>query len=89
MTDFNFHFENQQDSEVFKLKSLLNDCCLQQLVNQPTQRCDHTLDWVVICDDSIISGSVDVIDTASSDHRMILCSLSLRKPGRAKQQETF
>ena len=67
----------------------MNDCCLQQLVNQPTQRCDHTLDWVVICDDSIISGSVDVIDTASSDHRMILCSLSLRKPGRAKQQETF
>ena len=42
MTDFNFHFENQQDSEVFKLKSLLNDCCLQQLVNQLTHRCGHT-----------------------------------------------
>ena len=28
MGDFKFHFDNQHDSEVCKLKSLLNDCCL-------------------------------------------------------------
>ena len=27
-----------------------------------------------------------MIDTALSDHRTVLCSLSLRKPSRAKQQ---
>ena len=36
--------------------------------------------WTVIID------SVDVIDTALSDHRTVLCSLSLRKPSRAKEQ---
>ena len=43
ISDFNFHFDIQHDSEVCKLKSLLNDCCLQQLVGQPTRRCGHTL----------------------------------------------
>ena len=33
--------------------------------------------------------SVDVINTALSDHRTVLCSLSLRKPSRAKQQVKF
>ena len=58
MGDFNFHFDNQHDSEVCKLKSLLNDCCLQQLVGQPTHRCGHTLDWVIVRDDSVIIDSL-------------------------------
>ena len=40
--DFNFYFENEHDSEVCKLRSLLNNCCLKQLVNQPTHCCGHT-----------------------------------------------
>ena len=40
--DFNFHFANEHDSEVCKLRSLLNDCCLKELVNQQTQLCVHT-----------------------------------------------
>ena len=84
----NFYFDNQHDSEVCKLKSLLNDYCLQQLVNQPTHRCGHTLDWVIIRDDSVIIDNVGVIDTALSDHRTVFSSLSPRKPGRAKQQVT-
>ena len=50
MGDFNFHFDSQHDSEVRKLNSLPNDCCLQQLVGQPTHRCGHTLDWVIVRD---------------------------------------
>ena len=71
-----------------KLKSLLSDCCLQQLVGQPTHRCGHTLDWVIVRDDSVIIDSLDVVDKALSDHRTVFCSLSLRKPGRVKQQVT-
>ena len=40
----------------------------------------------MVSDDSVIIDSGDVIDTALSDHRTVLCSLSLRKPSRAKQQ---
>ena len=89
MGDFNFHFYSQHDSEVCKLKSLLNDCCLQQVVGQPTHRCGHTLNWVIVCEDSVIIDSLDVVDTAMSDHRTVFCSLSLRKPGRVKQQVTY
>ena len=67
---------------------MLNDCCLQQLVGEPTHRCGHALDWVIVRDDSVIIDSLDVVDTALSDHRTVFCSLSLRKPGRVKQQVT-
>ena len=86
ISDFNFHFDIQHDSEVCKLKSLLNDCCLQQLVGQPNHRCGHTLDWLIVRDDSVIIVSLDVVDTALSYHRTVFCSPSLRKPGRVKQQ---
>ena len=88
MDAFNFHFYSQHNSEACKLKSLLNDCCLQQLVGQPTHRCGHTLDWVIGRDDSVIIDSLDIVDMALSDHSTVFCSLSLRKPGRVKQQVT-
>ena len=88
MGDFNFHFYSQHDSEVCKLKSLLNDCCLQQLVGQPTHRCGHTLDWVTVRDDSVIIDCLGVADTELSDHRTVFCSLSARKPDRVKQKMT-
>ena len=47
--DFHFHRDNQHDSEVCKFKSLVNNCCLQQFVGQPTHRCGHTLDLVIVC----------------------------------------
>ena len=88
MGDFNYHFDSQHDSAVCKLKSMLNNCCLLQLVGQPTHRCGHTLDWVIVHDNSVIINSLDVVDMALSDHRTVFCSLSLRKPGRVKQQVT-
>ena len=37
---------------------------------------------------TVIIDSLDVVDTALSDHRTVFCSLSLRKPGRVKKQVT-
>ena len=37
---------------------------------------------------TVIIDSLDVVDTALSDHRTVFCRLSLRKPGRVKQQVT-
>ena len=83
MADFKFI---STTSTAVEVTSLLNNCCLQQLINQPTHRCGPSLDWAMVSDDSVIIDSGDVIDTALSDHRTVLCSLSLRKPSRAKQQ---
>ena len=88
MGDFHFHFDSQYDSEVCKLKSLLNDCCLRQLVGQPAHRCGNTLDWVIVRDDSVIIDSLDLVDTALSDLSTVFFSFSLRKPGRVEQQVT-
>ena len=63
ISDFNFYFDSQLDSEVCTPKSLLIDCCLQQLVGQPNHRCGHALDWVIVRDDSVIIDSLDVVDT--------------------------
>ena len=74
---------------LYKMSSILqNNCCLQQLVGQPAHRCGHTLDWMIVRDDSVIIDILDVINTALSDHRKVFCSLSLRKPQRVEQQVT-
>ena len=83
MEDFKFI---STTSTAVKVTSLLNGCCLRQLINQPNHRCGCSLDWSIVSDDSVIIESVDVIDTGLSDHRTVFCSLSLRKPSRAKQQ---
>ena len=71
MGGFNFHFKNEHDSKVCKLRSLLNECCLKQLVNQLTHCCVDTLDRVIVHDDSPIIDTLDIIDTA------VFCKLSL------------
>ena len=76
MGDFHFHFDKQHDSELCKLKSLLNDCCLQQFVGHPNHRSGHTLDWMMTLSSSTVL--TVVIDTALSDHRTVFCSFSLR-----------
>ena len=83
MADFNFM---STTSTTVNMTSVLNDCWLQQLINHSTHRCGQSLDWSIVHNDSVVIDSGDVIDTALSDHRTVLCSLSLRKPSRAKQQ---
>ena len=80
--DFNFRFENEHDNEVCKIRSLLNDCCLKQLVNQPISSL-----WPhLVRDDSPIVHSLDLTDIVLSEHRTVFCKLALRKPSRGKQQ---
>ena len=44
--DFNFHYGDCADTQVNRLKTVLSDHSLTQLVDAPTHRCGHTLDWV-------------------------------------------
>ena len=84
--DFNFRFENEHDNKVCKLRSLLNDCCLKQLVNQPILSLWPHLGLGYCPDDSPIVHCHDVIDTVLSEHRTVFCKLAMRRPTRAKQQ---
>ena len=88
--DINCHFENKHNSELCKLRSLLNDCCFKQLMKRPAPPGSHLLDWVIVCGDSPIVSSLNVMNTvALSDHMTVFCTLSPRKPSSTKQQVTF
>ena len=79
--DFNFHHDNPNDSNVKRLTTLFSDHNLVQLVNVPTQRRGHTLDWVVVRRQSCLLTLNDVVDCAGlSDHNALVCTLSIAKP---------
>ena len=79
--DFNFHCDNQENSQVKKLKTLLSDSCLTQLVVDPTQRKGHTLDWVVVRENCSFCRVRGVYEQPGiSDHSLISCRIAVPRP---------
>ena len=54
MADFNFM---STTSTTVNMTSVLNDCCLQQLINHSTHRCGQSLDWSIVHNDSVVIDS--------------------------------
>ena len=46
--DFNFHCDDCSDGQASRLRTMLSDHNLTQLVNVPTHKRGHILDWVVV-----------------------------------------
>ena len=85
--DLNVHFDNPSDPCTAALNAVLGSLSLEQLVNVPTHRCGHTLDWL------ITNCATDVLDLTAanmllSDHFVISFNLLLRKPGRVTKKVT-
>ena len=78
--DFNFHFEDKADCSVRKIEGLFKEFGLCQLVKSPTQKCGHTLDWVVVRSDKSLLTLKTVLDCDISDHSLITCKLDLSRP---------
>ena len=79
--DFNFHYDDCSDGQVSCLRTMFSDHNLTQLVNIPTHKRGHILDWVVVptenscfCFDSM----QDYPDL--SDHKAVICTLAVTKP---------
>ena len=84
---FVVHFDNPSDPCTAALNAVLANLSLEQLVNVPTHRRGHTLDWL------ITNRVTDVLDLAVadillSDHFIISFDLLLRKPGRVTKKVT-
>ena len=62
------YFDNQHGSESDFTAERLLPATAYKLANS---RCGPSLDWAIDSDDSVIIDSVDVIDTALSDHRTV------------------
>ena len=68
---------------------MLSDHGLTQLVDVPTHRCGHTLDWAVVRSDvsCLVLERVDDMP-GLSDHRSLLCKMTITAPSKSKRTVT-
>lgn len=79
--DINFHYESSIDSNVNFLKTLLTTHSLTQLIDKPTHKRNHTIDWVIVRDDQInMIHNLLVRDDIISDHFPVSFNLNMKKP---------
>ena len=66
--DMNIHFDNPLQSLTKQTLSTLSLYGLVQVINKPTHRCGHIIDWVIVRPDDDIHRKYTVIDSLESDH---------------------
>ena len=66
--DMNIHFDNPLQSLILSALSLYD---LVQVINEPTHRCGHIIDWVIVRPDDGIHKKSTVTDSLESDHYCI------------------
>ena len=66
--DMNIHFDNPLQSLTKQTLSTLRLYGLVQVINKPTHRCGHIIDWVIIRPDDDIHRKSTVTDSLESDH---------------------
>ena len=74
--DFNLHFDCPDNTYVKQMIDLLNMRNLSKIVDKPTQRAGHTLDWIISEDTKFIS-NVNICDKAISDHSVITFNIDM------------
>ncbi|KAL8597119.1 hypothetical protein ACOMHN_008192 [Nucella lapillus] len=85
--DINLWYDSVSDHYACTLKSKLSDRNLSQLVNVPTQKKGHILDWIITNQQEDII-DLTVVDKQISDPFLISFSLRLCKPRRRTREVT-
>ena len=62
------HYDNPLQSLTKQTLSTLSLHSLVQVINEPTHRCGHIIDWVIVRPDDDIHGKSTVTDSLESDH---------------------
>ena len=66
--DMNIHFDNPLQSLTKQTLSTLSLHSLVQVINKPTHRCGHIIDWVIVRPNDDIHRKSTVTDSLESDH---------------------
>ena len=66
--DMNIHFDNPLQSQTRQNLTTLSLYNLVQVINKPTHRCGHIIDWVIVRPDDDIHRKSTVADSLESDH---------------------
>ena len=86
--DFNLHYDDPSQTYAKEMITLLSNRSLVQIIDKPTQRKEHILDWVVKREDDCNIHNVEVLDKCISDHSVITFHLNISKPQVVKKQIT-
>ena len=65
--DMNIHFDNPLQSLTKHTLTTLSLNNLAQVINKPTHKCDHIIDWVIVRPDDEIHKKSTVTDSLESD----------------------
>ena len=66
--DMNIHFDNPLQSLTKQTLSTLSLHSLVQVINEPTHRCGHIIDWVIVRPDDDIHNKSTIAHSHESDH---------------------
>ena len=66
--DIYIHFDNSLQSLTKQTLTALSLYSLVQVINKPTHRCGHIIDWVIVKPDDDIHKKSTVTDSLESDH---------------------
>ena len=66
--DMNIHFDNPLQSLTKQTLTTLSLYNLVQVINKPTHRCGHVIDWIIVPPDDDIHKKSTVTDSLESDH---------------------
>ena len=66
--DMNIHFDNPLQSLTIQTLTTLSLHNLVQVINKPTRRCGHIIDWVIVRPDDDIHKKYVVADSLESDN---------------------
>ena len=69
--DMNIHFDNPLQSQTKQTLSSLSLHSLVQVINKPTHRCGHIIDWVIVRPDDDIHRKSIVTDSLETGHYCI------------------
>ena len=71
--DMNIHFDNPLQSLTKQTLTTLSLHKLVHVINKPTHRCGHIIDWVIVRPDDDIHKKSFVTDSLESDHYCTKC----------------
>ena len=80
--DMNIHFDNPLQSQIKRTLTSLSLHNLVQVINKPTHRCGHIIDWVIVQPDDDMHIKSTATDSLESYHYCTKCyfNVSVSKP---------
>ena len=73
VSDMNIHFDNPLQSLTKQTLTTLSLYSFVHVINKPTHRCGHIIDWVIVRPDDDIHKKSTVTDSLESDHYCTKC----------------